>query len=316
MPRINPTRLKHFRGLRRMSLDELADRSKVHKSSLHRIEKGGVTTTRDNNLNKIAKALGVSPEELTSDADPVVQDQRSAPQDKSQVSFRLENRFRNAFALVSQRYPVDPVTIVRLAPLLFVMVAEDSLRRRMKRLSALNAARAAYGPLPMYDSNGEFEQVEKNSILSRDIFGRQLEDGMTQEFFNIDSDFVGQWNPFGAYIKDWFEQAGEAGGISEWDWDGLYYSICPEEALVSACGDESVAMALLDGTVGLHEVPDDLAGNADERLEWLKTKIAAVAAEREERMRAFKSSATARVAELLGEFSKASTPIEGQQHAE
>jgi len=296
---------------------DLAHRSGVDKSTIFRIENGSAKTTRVNILDKLAKGLGVPLEELTSCAAPV-HDQQPAPKDKSQVSFRLENNFRNAFSLLARRYSVSPTTVIKLAPLLFVMVAEDSLRRRKERLSALRAAQKAYGPVPSHyiDDTRQFEWAEENSILSRDVFGRQLDDDMEQDFWPPDADAVGRWNPFEVYINEWFERIGETGGISYWGESGLEYSVCLEEALSLACGDEMAAKSLLDGDVGIHELPDEFrsAENASQRLEWLRSRIAAVNAEREKRIQAFRTSATgARLAKLLGESStQASTGAKGE----
>ncbi|CAH2606107.1 Helix-turn-helix transcriptional regulator (plasmid) [Rhodovastum atsumiense] len=295
MLRINPQRLKHWREKRNMSMADLADRSSVDKSTIFRIESGQAKTTRANVVGKIAKALNVPEKELTSEAEPVAEQHRRNTQDKSQVSFRLENRFRNAFAFVCWRYDINQTTILKLAPLLFVMVAEDSLRKRVERLSMIRSAQGNSEALPWIyrDAAERFEQDEERSIRSKDIFGLQLNDPSIQplDFFK-DVDWVGQCNPFEAYIKDWFERTGEAGGIDHWEEAGPHFSICSELALDFACGDEAMAMALLDGTVGLHEVPHELLDGemAKQRLQWLQTRAAEARAQREERSRAFRET--------------------------
>lgn len=111
---------------------------------------------------------------------------------------------------------------------------------------------------------------------------------------------VGQCNPFEVHIKEWFERTGEAGGINEWAEAGPYFSVCPEKALAFACGDEAMATVLLDGTVGLHEVPDELLSSemVEQRLQWLRTRVAEVTAQREERERAWHAEIKARFAKL------------------
>jgi transcriptional regulator with XRE-family HTH domain len=115
MLRINPQRLTHWREKRTMSMVDLADRSSVDKSTIFRMENGDTEKTQANVLGKIAKALNVSEEELTSEAEPVTEKPRRDAQDKSQVSFRLEKGFRNAFAFVCRRYDINPTTVLKLA---------------------------------------------------------------------------------------------------------------------------------------------------------------------------------------------------------
>src|SRR4051794_31531914 len=109
MLHINPQRLKHWREKRNMSMQDLADRSSIDKSTIYRIESGPPKRKiRTSVLSNIAKALSVSEEELTSEADPMVEERRRKVQEKSQVSFRLGKGPRNAFSFVSQRYRVKP----------------------------------------------------------------------------------------------------------------------------------------------------------------------------------------------------------------
>ncbi|MBZ4416846.1 hypothetical protein [Myxococcus sp. RHSTA-1-4] len=179
-------------------------------------------------------------------------------------------------------------TIVELAPLLFTMVAEDSLRRRARKLAALRAAHAETGTLPesYTDAFAAFAVDEERSIQAKDVFGRWMDDpGVQPPHFQKHVDPFGQWNPFEHHVKEWFAEAGEEGGFDEWHEFGFSYSVCPEIALEAACGDEDVAAALQSGRIGLHEVPADLVGtdHAEQRLSWLRDRVAAVRAEEEAR---------------------------------
>jgi len=315
MQRINPIRLKHWRLERRMTREQLAHRSTIDKTTIYNIEKGSRKGTREHVLQQLAKALAVSPEELTSPSAPQQVDPGTAQQEKSQVSFRMDNGVRNALALVSRRYRIKPATIVKLAPLMFAMVAEDSLRRCSEKLAALRGANDAFGSLPhsFMDHRQHFEDAEENSIQSRDILGRQLDDGSQQQFFEKDADVAGSWNPLANYVEEWFRHTGQSGGISYWGWNGPEYSVCPEEALAIAAGDESLASALLDGTLGIHEIPSELwtADRQDERHEWMRTKVASITAQGEERRRQFEIASKAKLEAISGRFEPAATHTVG-----
>ena len=308
MPDINPRRLKHWRTKRNLSMEELAERSSVNKSTIYRIENDPPPKrkTRANVVREIAKALNVSEEELALEADPVPDQPRREPEDKSQVSFKLANWTRNALSFASRRYRVYPSTILELAPLLFVMVAEDSLRKRAERLSAHHVPRMEIGTLPRsYRDAAErlegYTQDEASSIRSKDIFGREMDgpDVQPDRHLPKNVDRVGEWNPFEAHIREWFEQTGEAGGIRDWEC-GPFYSVCREEALAFACGDEDMATALEEGWVGVHELPAELRSGdmAELRLQWLRDKAAAAKSESEERDRAWRAEFQAFLANL------------------
>ncbi|WNG19123.1 helix-turn-helix domain-containing protein [Cystobacter fuscus] len=320
MPNINPRRLKHWRTKRSLSMEELAATSSVNKSTIYRIESAAPPKrkTRANVLRELAKALNVKEEELAVESDPVPDKPAREPKDRSQVSFNLGNRDRNALSFVSRRYRINPSTIVELAPLLFVMVAEDSLRKRAERLSALHAARLASGTLPSTysDAAERFEHAEARSIRIRDIFGRQMDDPDIQPpQLPKDVDQVGQWNPLEAHIKEWFARTGEMGGISDWEC-GPSYSVCREVALAFAGGDEDLATALEEGWMGVHEVPAELRSNdkAEQRLQWMRDRVAAAKSEFEERERASHAEFRAVLAKL-GPWTTTKSPSDREENS-
>lgn len=316
MPHINPRQLKHWRTKRSLSMEDLAEASSVDKSTIYRIEVAPPPkkSIRAHVLRALARGLDVKEEQLADEAEPVAEKPRREPQDRSQVTFKLGSPPRNALSFVSRRYRINPTTIIELAPLLFVMVAEDSLRKRAERLSALHAARLGSGTLPSTytDAAERFEEDEARSIRARDIFGLQLNDPDIQPPpLPRGVDPVGQWNPFELHVREWFERSGEVGGIHEWEC-GPVYSVCREAALAFAGGDEDLATALQEGWVGVHEVPAELRGSdmAEQRLQWLRARVAAAKAEREEAERAVQADFAAQLAALgLGPVEKAPSVI-------
>lgn len=292
MPYINPRRLKHWRTTRNLSMEDLAARSAVNKSTIFRIENDASLTVkrRHSVLEQLARALNVPPEELALEADPSPAAPPRALPGRSQVTLKLTTSARNALSFVSCRYRVKPSTIMELAPLLFVMVAEDSLRRRAQALSALHAARVEFGAIPGHYGDGaeRFEQDEAAAIRAKDLFGRRLDDPELQpEQLPEDMDMVGHWNPFAAHLKEWLARTGEEGGRLDWEYEPDY-AVCHEVALQVAGGDEAMATALQDGWVGVHEIPAELrsAHMAEQRLAWLRERVSAVKSEREARDRA------------------------------
>lgn len=310
---INPKQLKHWRTKRGLSMEDLASRATLDKSTINRIENSSKPKRpiRDSNLNLVAEALDVSAEQLADEADPIPDPPRREPQAKSQVTFRWENWTRNAMSFVSWRYRVKHSTIMELAPLLFMMVAEDSLRKRAEKLSALVAARGPL-PKPYSDWAEEHERKESKSIQAKDIFGRLLNDWDWQPpQLPDDVEEVGQRNPLEAHIAEWFQQTGEAGSLS---WP--VYHLCREKALAAAGGDEELATALQEGWAGLHEMPHELWGDdmAEQRLQWLRAKVAAAKAEDEKERAAWSLGlfdATAKLFEDLA--AKKSSPADDEE---
>ena len=189
-----------------------------------------------------------------------------------QLNVRVDAAIRNAFELVARRYGVSVAKIAQLAPLLFVIVADASLKHRRKKLDEFEAAldriselglHLPHFPASCFYGMHDQEQsihVEKASIDGRDLFGLKR--------FDPDGvDDKEEANPFVAYLK-----ALTAGRdditVSALGPTSTEYRVCRSAATELAGGDEQVADWLLRGEVPIHRMPRGLKTVA-ERVEWM-----------------------------------------------
>jgi hypothetical protein len=196
---------------------------------------------------------------------------------------------RNAFTLASRRYNVPVARIVELAPILFVIAAEESLGLRRAKLAQLDEVLSKVSELrsrfphlpasiaPDFVANEAFA-VEQQSIDDNDIFGRNIPDdddslwryGPAEEEYDEYCE-----NPFAIYIRELSEKhsrIAKTDSITPFDTN---YFACIEDALELAGGDQEIAKGILHGLVLVHEIPSDLLGESATaaRVEWLRPRI-------------------------------------------
>ena len=280
---IDPERLKQIRNARGLTQDELARKARLNKQTVYRLEKAP-KPIRKGNLSRLAGALDVAPEVLTGEEplpDGIDQPRARAMEGEYQLNVRVNGQIRNAFALAALHYKVPVRKIVELAPLLFVLAAEASLKRRRENLAELEVAldrtsdqwlRVSHFPASAAELKRQREvmEAERRSIAARDLFaewefGHELEHW--DDLYEHDS---AKENPLALYVKELAEDCDEVGieGLG-WSSDSVDYSVCWREALDWAGGDKWLAAAVQCGYVPIHEVfrninvPDDLL-----RGEW------------------------------------------------
>lgn len=275
MANINPETLRDLRRRRGWSLDQLAEKSLVNKASIHRIERGKRTDCRSLTVQKLAAALQVEPERLAEGPDETRALEVSR---KSQMNIRMADDARNALTLVAQRYDVKQSSILHLAPLLFVLAAEGSLKARKRRLEELGERIAAVEAqkgfdhldgLLTYNSRGEdvFE-AERRSITARDIFGRLIPD----EHIRFDYEESEQ-NPMARFLAERVEDLGGLVAFEHWSphWDQPGYTLGREEAAELVGGDADAVGYIVDGVAPLHEMPKAVReGGPSDVAEWAK----------------------------------------------
>jgi hypothetical protein len=124
----------------------------------------------------------------------------------SQLNVRVNAAIRNAYELAARRYGVSTTKIAQLAPLLFVIFAEESLEYRREKLAELESvldrrdeleSELSYLPTPISSAGNPHEQLsaERRSIAGRDLFGRCLGDICGSDWFEAPD------NPFEAYLR-------------------------------------------------------------------------------------------------------------------
>ena len=291
---INPDRLKQLRTRRKLSQKQLAEKARpLNPQTIYRLEKGRASNIRKTTIEKLCKALGVEADVLSGEK-PIPAEDESATKpwyrgDEYQLNVRVDGELRNAFSLVALRYQIPIARIVKLAALLFVLTAEQSLERRRSKLAELEALRDRelelvrnfpHLPASIYPSHEADDAIraEKKSIAARDIFGSGIPDDVFGSFSSVGRD-SGE-NPFVIHLE---EAASEFSDIAEIvSFGDSYvasdsYEVCREDAIKLAGGDEALADRILMGWVQLHEMPSDLLKDeaAAERMKWMRSKVEA-----------------------------------------
>lgn len=295
MALINPSISKRERLRLKLSLDDLARKSGVNKATLHRIETGRMKRNADHVVKRLAAIFKLEPEALTATvADDAETDIETAFSFRSQLNVRISHETRNALTLVSKRYGVKALDILELAPLMFHVVAAETLKERSARLDALDVARNQISDLGrnfphvsermVNDWNGEeLEELERRSIAACDVRGDLLDTG--DDFVDtrpMDYD-DGAENPFVSQVRERLAavqgDGAEPDSFSHWsDGYGPSYEICRAEAIAYLAGAVEPAEAVIVGRVGLHEIPKELREPAmgEARAQWVEQRAAEI----------------------------------------
>jgi hypothetical protein len=209
------------------------------------------------------------------------------------INVPVSGAIRNAFWLVQKRYKIPIARIVELAPFLFVLAAEASLERRRAKLAELqerfdgdddlrrNFLHLPYGIVPNFGAD-DIVAAEQESIDGRDILASTLPDdifdtGRVAQSFLEDVD-----NPFVVYLNE--AAAADRGGASivAFHRSQTVFTVCREDTLELAGGDEDLANDIFNGWVVLHKMPRELLNDdaVDARIAWLReNRIAYVVAD-------------------------------------
>jgi hypothetical protein len=172
---------------------------------------------------------------------------------------------------------------VELAPFLFVWAAEESLRRRQERLSALDRALEETKALSHQFHHLSHQitnflyvddaiAAEQSSIEKRDLFGSSIDLDLTGVGPSLDADAE---NPFAMFLRELVSSFGEVATFEEWSgWLSPAYRVCFDEAAELVGGDSERADEILSGAVVLNEMPKEIRerGMEKERAEWVRVK--------------------------------------------
>ena len=193
------------------------------------------------------------------------------------MKLSLDASARNALTLVSQRYGIRRERIVALAPLLFFIAAEKSLRERQERVDQLIAAaddlvdlQKQIRHLPLHaplDDNAVGS--EQDSITARDLFAERVLDE-PDLFTSLDRNFEeASDNPFVAHLKRALELVGASDDEVSSVWWHPHswpkYEICSDQAEQIVGSNAGAVNAILLGAAALHEMPK---AAREERAAW------------------------------------------------
>ena len=270
--KINPARLGDLLGKYPNSQKELAAKIGTDVGTLSRWKSGKVKTLRSDNLARLCEALGTTPTELCADGPLPESSKDSDAANRGQVTMMLDTACRNALALVARRYGVTRQQIVEVAPLLFLVIAEESLSHRRKQLqlhenSAPRHLRE-WLKAPFDPEDQELLGIEERSIEERDLFAAHVV-GWDE---NYSKD-----NPFALFLSEKLSETKLRGGkVVIWDGDESPSYMIGIDELVDLIGNDKNAWRLvLKGKVALAEMPGDIRKATPEiRASWVKEKAA------------------------------------------
>lgn len=181
--KINPQVLKAARVQKGMTQQQLADAIRCSKDTVSRWERGKSKLPNSYLRVRLMSELRISWEKLTESTNKP----KVALSDTT-IKMSVGREVRNSLHLVAERYNVRPRDVLKLAPLLFLVVAERSLCERKRRLDkiyeTLNETNemliencAHLGGIIISRSVSADKQLEEEeeSLKKRDIFGRSIE---------------------------------------------------------------------------------------------------------------------------------------------
>ena len=287
---INPEKLIALRKMAGLTVQGLADEAHVGRATITRIANGHTITSNGTTITRLAKALRCRPEELSTP--PEDDDKFATLALRRPIKTEMSAASHNALLLVAGRYGEQAATILELAPLLFDMVATESLIERRQSLAELRLHRDAIGEMSgrfphlasRFTSDWDallYDDREERSISRNDLRGEfvHADETMDDNFYPEDYDESSD-NLFVAHLRRrWGRISSEgyqAPNIEAMPrWTGPYYEIGFAEAGKIAGGDDDLAAAIVHGSIPISSIPADLRkeGRMTERQAWMRERI-------------------------------------------
>ena len=291
--KINPERLSSLRQKNHMTRKELAERSGIAERTIQRLENEPEKSqkTREDTLNRLAKALGVEPGVLTGEL-PLPESDKAPAFDSERVQIGAQTvpKFRLAYDLIKRRYGVSATEIINMAPLFFALLAEGSLAWRREKLREVEEMKRRLEQIDGFWRGGTLGWVEEgtlrdegvegeeDSIAKADLFGEHLiSDTSIYNFFDPSTD-----NPFASYLRKLKAEL-DITNVNVEDGDLGFgsplrfpdYDICRDELDSIANGSTNAKRALEIGYARLSEIPEELMAEdaGEERAKWLEERL-------------------------------------------
>lgn len=282
MPIIDALNLRIARRRRKWTQAELAARLGVSKRQVAEWERprpeGQPLSIRRKNFDGLINELQLPEEELNG-VSPVSKHPRIKSEKKVLLRLRVSPRTRLYYDLVKRSYGPSLEELVEAAPLLFAVLADQSLKWREEQLADARKAgtdlffkQGALLPLElMKRANEVFEawEMEEESISSKDVFATSyFNDELGAGISNRFADFL--------YYLQGVEPDLEATQV-----EGVFPDLPIFECKMrSICGEPDkphaarAAFALFEGFVRISDMPFGLWGPdaSDKRAEWLAGK--------------------------------------------
>lgn len=281
--RIDADRLKSLRKGRGLTRADLAKRSGVATRTVQRLENEPqhCQKTREDTVNRLAKALGVEAGVLTGELPmPEPGGQPAPAPERVPIGAQISPKARLAYDLVRRRYGVSATEIINMAPLFFTLLAEGSLARRRREVEEgsdqLHQIDSGHGVFIDALTVADMAVAEEEESISKaDLFGENLGgNGVGSPVFDPSEN-----NPFASYLRSLAVpgvvdvDSGELTLASQFRFPD--YHICPDELDGIANGSTNARWALETGYARLSEIPEELQEEkaGEERAKWLEDRL-------------------------------------------
>ncbi len=285
--KIDPDRLRTLRQQKRLTRPKLEKQSGITVRTIQRLEQEPHRSqkTREDTLNRLAKALRVEPGVLTGEL-PLPESGKTPADnpDRVQIGAQIAPKTRLAYDLIKRRYGVSATEIINLAPLFFVLLAEGSLARRREKLKEaeetydrLHQIDVSWLSLPTFYEMDDYicggvAGSEADSIDKADLFGNDLK----IMSFDHSTD-----NPFVHYLQNLADGLDLPGvvavdsGVLSSNFKFPYYEICREELDHITNGSQDAKRTLETGCARIFDIPEKLMAEdaQEERTKWLEERL-------------------------------------------
>ena len=283
MQTIDPRVIRTLRKKNKLTQGQLAEKLGVSKRQVaewERERKGAPPVAiRDDNAQKLGQLFRVTKEQLAGKEPFPTGQHGDAP--KQQITVRLTHQARLNYDLVERRYGVSRDKLIEATPMLFALLArqslewrEEQLERHRKAIGLLQEADEAFVPPEIVESYVEF------STHALDHEEEALKEG---EIFTPSRPDLNDQLHFGNRFADYLISASKNADIA-FDLSGPI-SLFPDNlvlthALQELCGGpdapekDRAAYALASGAVKLSDIPADLLSDdvSVQRSEWIAAR--------------------------------------------
>ncbi len=209
---IDPKKLNAIRTAKGLTFKEMKKRSGLSLRNLKKLEsekEGKDVKPNKRTIDGLCKALGVEPGHLSGELDLPPEVYKKAEGEPTRRSVSLRFGRKQELELIQRVYRVSAEQVMNMAPFLFVLMAEGSLKWRREMVQDI------YDTLHKYKNANHlsfahtrnnwgadfhmFLDFEDDSISSRDIFGESLQDN--EIVHGVDTSFrTENGNPFSDYL--------------------------------------------------------------------------------------------------------------------
>lgn len=285
--KIHPETLKRLRKAQGWSQQELADKAKIEKKTIGRLESANGGEARESTARLLASALKLGNPRILA----LGPESEAVRDEVSRINFdsggsgprvHIDSETALAYDMVEEHYGVEMHRLIEEAPMLFTLLAEASLAERRRRVEDARAVLEEFNralPEHLADSGWAYEE-EEESIGRRDLFRHpgdlEWDDPRWEEYRK-------NGNPFSNFLKGLAENLETGNGALEpadveFDPDiSCRGYLFPELRARITGGSPRADWALSHGHARLAQIPKRLRGEGEdaarERAEWLEAQI-------------------------------------------